>query len=141
MGRAHKRAQNNMADLGANAFLLKGMMQMLQQQIKASEPKVRRKRKPSQYNIFMSEEMARLKTQYAAKIDNGEISHKDIFAMAAEAWSQCDLSCKNKIANESAFTKAKAAARLMKKAKEIGNAMKTRTRSSQTRSRGKATRR
>jgi hypothetical protein len=139
MGRAHKRSQNNAPELGANAFLIKGMMQMLQEQIKASEPKVRRKRKPSQYNIFMSEEMARLKAQYSSKLNSGEMGHKDIFKLAALAWKDCNESCKSNIATGSAFSKIKAANKLMKKAHEIQQ--ETKTRSPKTRSRGKASRR
>ena len=138
MGRARKRSQNNGMDLGANAFLIKGMMQMLQQQIKASEPKVKRKRKPSQYNIFMSEEMARLKVQYSAELARGDMIHKDIFSMAAEAWKNCDTSCKSNIQSESAFSKVKAANKLMKKA---GEEQQNKTRSPKNRSRGKASRR
>lgn len=128
MGRTHKRSHNNAPEFGANAFLIKGMMQMLQEQIKASEPKVRRKRKPSRYNIFMSEEMTRLKA-----IHGDSKSHKVIFKMATEAWKKCDDACKTRITPESTFSKIKTANRLMKQAREITDEGKTRSPKTRTR--------
>ena len=122
MGRPKKsRSAANPAP-AMNSDILKGMIKMLQQQIKAADkPTSRKKRDPSDYNIFMSKTINELKIQYKEKLKSKDMNYKNIFKMATELWADCDKDCIEKLGGKGTFLKQQKLEKLNEKASKLKN--------------------